>query len=284
MDGRHQVPDQRPATCAPTGARNSSCSPIRSACRCWSRPSTTASRRARPKPRCSGRSTFPDAPRYPHGANICLDGKGEPLLVRGRVTDIDGHPIKGALLDVWQANDEGFYDVQQKGMQPDMNLRGDLRNQTPTAATGSSRSSRASIPIPDDGPVGQMLAALGRHPFRPAHIHFIVGADGFKPITTHVFDPDDPYLATDAVFGVKESLIVEFREDRRSGRDRPASASTDRIGRPSATSCWPGLEAKRGKAGLPPSSLARGDQARCVVTAAARRCRSCAKMMPCVIR
>jgi protocatechuate 3,4-dioxygenase beta subunit len=152
-----------------------------------------------------------DAPRYPHGANICLDGKGEPLLVRGKVTDIDGRPIKGALLDVWQANDEGFYDVQQKGTQPDMNLRGIFE----TGADGSYwfKSVKPRFyPIPDDGPVGQLLAALGRHPFRPAHIHFIVGAGGFRPITTHVFDPDDPYLATDAVFGVKESLIVEFHK------------------------------------------------------------------------
>jgi len=150
-----------------------------------------------------------DAPRYPHGANVCLDGKGEPLLVRGRVTDIDGRPIEGALLDVWQANDEGFYDVQQKGVQPDMNLRGIFETDADGSYWFKSVKPRF-YPIPNDGPVGQMLAALGRHPFRPAHIHFIVGAEGFKPITTHVFDPDDPYLATDAVFGVKESLIVEF--------------------------------------------------------------------------
>ena len=150
-----------------------------------------------------------DAPRYPSGANICLDGKGEPLVVRGRVTDLDGKPIKGALLDVWQANDEGFYDVQQKGIQPDMNLRGVFE----TAADGRYwfKSMKPHFyPIPDDGTVGNLLKAMGRHPFRPAHIHYIVGAPGYKPITTHVFDPHDPYLATDAVFGVKESLIVDF--------------------------------------------------------------------------
>ena len=97
-----------------------------------------------------------DAPRMPHGANICLDGKGEPMLVRGRVTDIDGKPIKGALLDVWQANEEGFYDVQQKGIQPDMNLRGIFA----TDADGRYwfRSVKPRFyPIPDDGPVGKML-------------------------------------------------------------------------------------------------------------------------------
>ena len=150
-----------------------------------------------------------DAPRYDNGANICLDGKGEPLLVSGRVTDLDGKPIPGAVLDVWQANDDGFYDVQQKGIQPDMNLRGVFT----TDAEGRYwfRSAKPHFyPIPDDGTVGNMLKAMGRHPFRPAHIHFIVGAEGFRPITTHVFDPDDPYLGSDAVFGVKESLIVEF--------------------------------------------------------------------------
>ena len=152
-----------------------------------------------------------DAPRYDNGANICLDGKGEPLLVRGRVTDTEGRPIGGALLDIWQANDEGFYDVQQKGIQPDMNLRGVFT----TDADGHYwfRSVKPKFyPIPDDGTVGAMLKALGRHPFRPAHIHFIVGATGYQAITTHIFTPDDPYLASDAVFGVKESLIVDFEQ------------------------------------------------------------------------
>ena len=167
-----------------------------------------------------------DAPRYPNGANICLDGKGEPLLVRGRVTDLEGRPIAGAMLDVWQANDEGFYDVQQKGLQPDMNLRGVFTTDAEGRYFFKSAKPRF-YPIPDDGTVGKMLKALGRHPFRPAHIHFIVGAEGHRPITTHVFDPDDPYLSSDAVFGVKESLIVDFRkvddpaEIERNGFDGP---------------------------------------------------------------
>jgi len=149
------------------------------------------------------------APYLENGANISLDGKGEPMVVTGRVTDTEGRPIAGALLDVWQANDEGFYDVQQKGIQPDMNLRGIFT----TDADGRYwfRSAKPKFyPIPDDGPVGKMLAALGRHPYRPAHVHFIVGAKGFSPITTHYFVPGDPYLTSDAVFGVKESLIVAF--------------------------------------------------------------------------
>jgi protocatechuate 3,4-dioxygenase beta subunit len=150
-----------------------------------------------------------NAPRYENGANICLDGKGEPLLVTGRVTDTEGRPIAGAVLDVWQANDEGFYDVQQKGLQPEMNLRGIFT----TDAGGSYwfKSVRPKFyPIPDDGPVGKLLRQMGRHPFRPAHIHYIVGAAGYEPITTHIFTPDCPYLHSDAVFGVKEDLIAKF--------------------------------------------------------------------------
>jgi catechol 1,2-dioxygenase len=160
-----------------------------------------------------------DAPRYENGANICLDGKGEPLLVTGRVTDTEGRPIAGAMLDVWQANDEGFYDVQQKGLQPEMNLRGIFT--TDADGTYGFKSVRPKFyPIPDDGPVGKLLGQMGRHPYRPAHIHFIVGAAGFEPITTHIFTPDCPYLHSDAVFGVKEDLIAPFAK-----RDDPEKAA-----------------------------------------------------------
>ena len=152
-----------------------------------------------------------DAPRYDNGANICLDGKGQPLLVRGRVTDTEGRPVAGALLDVWQTNEDGFYDVQQKGVQPDMNLRGVF--QTDADGRYWFRSVKPRFyPIPSDGPVGQLLEQMGRHPFRPAHIHFIVGAEGFEPITTHIFSPDCPYLHSDTVFGVKESLIADYQQ------------------------------------------------------------------------
>ncbi|GJE73210.1 intradiol ring-cleavage dioxygenase [Methylorubrum podarium] len=165
-----------------------------------------------------------DAPRRANGDTICLDGKGEPMVVRGRVTDLEGRPIAGALLDVWQANDEGFYDVQQQGLQPSMNLRGIF--QTDADGTYWFRSVRPRFyPIPDDGPVGRLLAALGRHPYRPAHVHFIVGAQGCQPITTHIFTPDCPYLHSDAVFGVKQSLIGAFRHV-----DDPAEAA--RLGFP----------------------------------------------------
>jgi catechol 1,2-dioxygenase len=140
------------------------------------------------------------------GADIALDGKGTPCLVSGQVTGPDGEPLAGASVDVWQTNEDGFYDVQQPDVQPPGNLRGMF------TADGDGRFWFRSVvpryyPIPDDGPVGQLLAATGRHPNRPAHLHFIVAAPGYRPVTTHVFVADSPYLDSDAVFGVKDSLI-----------------------------------------------------------------------------
>ena len=149
------------------------------------------------------------APEYEMGANICLDRKGEEMVVRGRVLDTDGSPVKGARIDVWQANDEGFYDVQQKGHQPEFNLRGVFT----TGGDGSYwfRAVKPKFyPIPGDGPVGRLLGQLGRHCYRPAHLHYIISAPGHDTLTTHIFDPDDPYINSDAVFGVKESLLAEF--------------------------------------------------------------------------
>jgi hydroxyquinol 1,2-dioxygenase len=151
-----------------------------------------------------------DAPEMDMGTNICLDGKGEPMLVHGRVLDTDGSPLSGVKIDVWQANDEGFYDVQQKGIQPDFNLRGVFRTGNDGRYWFTAVKPKF-YPIPDDGPVGQLLKALGRHPFRPAHFHYIVEKDGFDKLTTHIFDPDDHYINSDAVFGVKESLMAEFK-------------------------------------------------------------------------
>ena len=168
-----------------------------------------------------------DAPELEMGANTCLDGKGEPMFVHGRITDTDGKPISGVKIDVWQANDEGFYDVQQKGIQPDFNLRGVFR----TGADGRYwfRGAKPKCyPIPDDGPVGQLLGRLGRHPYRPAHLHFILEADGFEKLTTHIFDPNDPYIHSDAVFGVKESLMADFK--RIDGRERAKELGFDGAG------------------------------------------------------
>lgn len=172
------------------------------------------------------------APHRPLGANISIDGKGEPLVATGRVIDTEGRPIVGAELDVWQSNAEGFYDVQQRGIQPEMNLRGIFT----TDADGRFwfRSAKPQFyPIPDDGTVGNMLKAMGRHPYRPAHIHFIVGAKGYKPLVTHIFTPDDPYLHSDAVFGVKQSLIAGFRRV-----DDPARAASLEFANPFWEVSW----------------------------------------------
>ena len=152
-----------------------------------------------------------DAPELPMGANICLDRKGEDMVIAGRILDTDGNPIGGAVLDVWQANDEGFYDVQQKDIQPDFNLRGVFRT-GPDGRYWFRAVKPRFYPIPDDGPVGKLLSALGREPYRPAHLHFILKAGGFATLTTHIFDPDDPYINSDAVFGVKQSLLAEFKK------------------------------------------------------------------------
>ena len=157
------------------------------------------------------------APEYRMGTNICLDAKGEDMVVAGRITDTEGTPLGGVKIDVWQTNDEGFYDVQQKGLQPDFNLRGVFR----TGADGRywfKGVRPKNYAIPDDGPVGQMLAALGRHPWRPAHLHFILSKDGYDTVTTHIFDPDDDYIDSDAVFGVKDSLIAEFQQVTDAGK------------------------------------------------------------------
>lgn len=159
-------------------------------------------------------------PHRENGFNICLDGKGQPLVVRGSVSDTSGRPIPGATVDVWQTNEDGFYDVQQKGVQPDMNLRGIF-----TADENGDywfRSAKPRFyPIPGDGPVGQLLSAMGRGVNRAAHIHFIVKAPGYETVITHVFPPDCPYLEMDAVFGVKESLIGDFKfvEDEARARE-----------------------------------------------------------------
>ncbi len=151
-----------------------------------------------------------NAPEYENGANICLDGKGEPLVVAGRVTDIDGTPISKAKIEVWQTNDDGFYDVQQKGIQPDSNLRGVFTSDADGRYWFKTVKPR-HYPIPSDGPVGKLLGAMGRHPNRAAHLHFIVTAPGCAPVITHIFTPDCPYLQEDAVFGVKRELIAQFK-------------------------------------------------------------------------
>lgn len=140
------------------------------------------------------------------GADISLDGNGTPCVLAGRVLSSDGTPLPHARVDVWQANGAGFYDVQQPELQPERNLRGLF------VTDDQGRYWLRTVvpryyPIPDDGPIGALLAATERHPYRPAHIHVIAEAGDHLPLTTHVFVEGSPYLDSDTVFGVKQSLI-----------------------------------------------------------------------------
>ncbi|KUM27509.1 6-chlorohydroxyquinol-1,2-dioxygenase [Mesorhizobium loti] len=150
-----------------------------------------------------------DAPVRSMGDDICLDGKGESCLFEGKVLDNHGGPIEGACVDVWSDNADGFYDVQQPGIQPKWNNRG--RFFTGKDGRYSFRGIKpTAYPIPNDGPVGKLLAQLGRHPYRPAHMHFLVTAPGFQKLVTHTFVGDDFYIESDAVFGVKKTLIAPY--------------------------------------------------------------------------
>jgi hydroxyquinol 1,2-dioxygenase len=148
------------------------------------------------------------APDLGPGASLAGDTPGEPVIVSGRVTAVDGTPLAGALLDVWQTAPTGRYDVQDPARRG-MNLRGRFRAD-PAGRYAFRTVKPVSYPIPEDGPVGHMLRALARHPYRPAHIHFIVRAEGHDPLTTMLFVGGDPYLDSDAVFGVKSALVVDF--------------------------------------------------------------------------
>jgi catechol 1,2-dioxygenase len=152
-----------------------------------------------------------ESPERELGDSVDLVGTGQPCVVSGQVRSLDGRPLAGALVDVWQADDHGFYDVQQPGGQPAGNGRG-LFTCDADGRFWFRTVTPSPYPIPTDGPVGGLLEATGRHPWRPAHIHLIVAADGHQPVTTHVFVGGGPYLDSDAVFAVKESLIRDFAE------------------------------------------------------------------------
>jgi protocatechuate 3,4-dioxygenase beta subunit len=181
-------------------------------------------------------------PFFVHGAREIKNGddmaagwKGEPTYVSGRVLSTEGKPLAGALLDLWQSNSEGYYDVQ---LVDGKQLRAKLR----TDAEGRFRFRTilpTSYPVPTDGPVGLVLNRMGRHPMRPAHLHFMVSAPGYETVVTHLFVKGDPYLESDVVFGVKDSLIVDFKrsesqaEAQKVGLKAPFhSASYDFVLRP----------------------------------------------------
>jgi catechol 1,2-dioxygenase len=165
-----------------------------------------------------------DSPVRALGDAITDRDEAELCLVRGRVLDLDRAPVAGATVDVWQADDAGFYDVQKADATPD--LRGLFTTDEEGRFWFNTVLPR-HYPIPDDGPVGMLLRRTGRHPYRPAHIHFIAGAAGFSPVTTHLFVDGSPYLDDDTVFGVKRSLIRSVHR-----MDDPELAAEHRLGNP----------------------------------------------------
>jgi hydroxyquinol 1,2-dioxygenase len=153
---------------------------------------------------------WPGAPELALGTDIGEGVPGEPAFYMGRVTDLDGKPIAGALLDVWSGDGNGKYDVQLAS-EPTMRARGRFR--TDDQGRYWFWSIRPSFyPIPDDGPVGQMMRRTDRSIYRPGHIHMMVSAEGHVPVTTHIFVADSPYIDEDAVFGKRDSLVVEFEK------------------------------------------------------------------------
>lgn len=150
------------------------------------------------------------APEQNTGADLA-PGEGPGVVVSGKVTDLNGRPLANAVLDVWQTAPNGLYHMQDSAAD-EFHLCGKVH----TAADGSysfRTLKPVSYAIPVDGPVGHLLGKLGRHPYRPAHIHFIVSAPGFKPVVTQLFTEGDSYLESDAVFGVKNSLVVDYERD-----------------------------------------------------------------------
>jgi hydroxyquinol 1,2-dioxygenase len=148
------------------------------------------------------------APEYKNGDDLANGAPGEPCFVEGQVRSVSGEPIANAHLEIWQADDEGLYDVQREGLS-EAQGRGQL-NADESGRFWFWSVKPESYPIPYDGPVGDMLKAANRSPMRPAHVHFRISAPGYETVTTHVFEEGDEYLDSDAVFGVKDSLIADI--------------------------------------------------------------------------
>lgn len=149
------------------------------------------------------------APEIEQGGDIAGTAQGQPCWVEGTVRDTKGAPLSGARIEVWEADQDGFYDVQYN----DDRVAG--RAHLFSAEDGSFRFwcvTPTPYPIPHDGPVGKMLKAVGRSPMRASHLHFMVTAPGYRPLVTHIFVRGDEHLASDSVFGVKDSLVMDFIE------------------------------------------------------------------------
>jgi hydroxyquinol 1,2-dioxygenase len=152
-----------------------------------------------------------DAPQLSGGEKLSADRPGQSCRVSGRIGAVDGTAIAGATVEVWHCDSDGLYDIQQ-GQGEQRHCRGVLH----TDAQGRYQVETVvapSYPVTADGPVGRLLGAMAAHPWRPAHIHFRVSAPGFETLVTHVYREGDPYLDSDVVYGVRESLIVPWSED-----------------------------------------------------------------------
>jgi hydroxyquinol 1,2-dioxygenase len=163
----------------------------------------------------------------PHGTDISAANlTGERMFVQSRVTDLKGKPLANVPVDVWHADDDGYYDSQK----PSYETQGpSSRARFITDADGRFYFRTilpCSYPIPTDGPVGEMILQTRRHPMRPAHVHFLVAAPGYEPLITHVFIDGDKYLDSDVVFGVKNDLIakIEKRTDPTMPDGKPAAS------------------------------------------------------------
>lgn len=162
----------------------------------------------------------PGAPLRAYGESMAEEPAGTPAWIHGRVLSNAGEPIAGAELDVWQNGSDRLYAVQRPEA-PEDHLRGRYRTRD-DGSFAFVAVRPVAYPIPDDGPVGRMLSATGRHPWRPAHLHIIVRAEGFRTVATHIFDSASEYLDSDAVFAVKRSLVRQFVERSADDPERPS--------------------------------------------------------------
>ena len=155
------------------------------------------------------------APMFEMDADISHNARGKKMVMEGRVMNSAGEPLPNALIDTWQSSSDGFYDLQQPNSD-EMNFRG--RFSTNADGRFRFRSVKpSSYPVPADGPVGKMLRALSRHPYRPAHLHFMIAAPGYNTLTTALYIAGDKYLDSDVVFGAKKSLVARYHHSATNG-------------------------------------------------------------------
>lgn len=163
------------------------------------------------------------SPELEHGGDMSDGVEGEPLFVHGTVRDLDGRPVAGAVLDVWQADADGAYEAQLEV--DEARLRGTFRSREDGTYCVRTIAPKGYT-IPMDGPVGDLISRTEISEYRPAHVHFLLKAPGFEPLITHLFEHGAPHLDTDVVFGTKQPLVVRF--ERHEGGVTPAGVELDR--------------------------------------------------------